>query len=389
MNGQRFDAIVVGARAAGAATAMLLARQGINVLAVDRAAYGSDTLSTHALMRPAVLQLHRWGLLDRIRASGAPPIREVMFHYPGESVRVELRAADGVDALYAPRRTVLDAILADAAREAGADVRFGVAVSDLLRGADGRVEGIVACGPGGCFEARAGIVIGADGIRSLVATAARAETIRESAAEGAVVYGYFKNTSTSAYEWAYGAQLSAGIIPTNGGEACVFVGGASHRFRDEVFGDLGAGFARILRLVAPELAGRVAAATPASRLRGFAGVRGFYRRPFGPGWALVGDAGYFRDPITTHGLTDALRDAELVARAVTGSCSFADYERLRAEMTAAMFDATERIASYDWSMDELRAQLLRVSRATKPEMEMILGWAAEASAAPPLVCSRA
>src|SRR5262245_25194134 len=128
----RYDAIIVGARVAGAATAMLLARAGMRVLVVERSAPGSDTLSTHALMRAGVMQLHRWGVLDRVVKAGTPPIRKTTFHYGSEVFSVAIKERDGVDALYAPRRTVLDAALAGAAREAGADVVHRATVTGLL-----------------------------------------------------------------------------------------------------------------------------------------------------------------------------------------------------------------------------------------------------------------
>src|SRR4029453_12858161 len=120
---------------AGAATAMLLARRGLRVLAVDRGAYGTDTLSTHALMRAGVLQLARWGLLDRIEAAGTPRVRRTVFHYPDDVVDIPINPAADVPALFAPRRTVLDRVLVDAAADAGADVRHRVRLVDLLRGA--------------------------------------------------------------------------------------------------------------------------------------------------------------------------------------------------------------------------------------------------------------
>ena len=120
-----WDVIIIGARVAGASTALLLARAGSQVLVVDRTRRGSDTLSTHALMRGGVLQLRRWGLLERVAATGAPPVRRVTFHYGTESMPVTLKPYAGVDALYAPRRSILDALLVDAAEEAGAQFRFG------------------------------------------------------------------------------------------------------------------------------------------------------------------------------------------------------------------------------------------------------------------------
>jgi flavin-dependent dehydrogenase len=125
-----------------------------------------------------------------------------------------------------------------------------------------------------------------------------------------VVYAYFDNVEASGYEWAYAPGVAAGVIPTNDGQACVFVSGQEPDFRQRVFPDLDGGFRAVLQQVSPAVAQRVEMGTRAASFRGFAGVHGYMRRSVGPGWALVGDAGYFKDPITTHGLTDALRDAE-------------------------------------------------------------------------------
>ena len=136
----RYDAVVVGARCAGAATAMLLARRGLDVLVVEQGERGADTLSTLALMRAGVLQLSRWGLLDGVRA-GTPAIRTTTFHYGDEAaVEIRIKPRDGVDALYAPRRTVLDPLLADAAEAAGADVAYRTRLVDLQRDRRGRVR---------------------------------------------------------------------------------------------------------------------------------------------------------------------------------------------------------------------------------------------------------
>src|SRR5215475_7182449 len=120
-----YDVVVVGARPAGAASAMLLARAGLRVLAVDRARFPSDTLSTHQVQLPGVALLRRWGLLDAVVASGAPPAARIRFDAGGAVLDGVLPRHDGVDAIYSPRRTVLDAILIDAARAAGAEVRHG------------------------------------------------------------------------------------------------------------------------------------------------------------------------------------------------------------------------------------------------------------------------
>ena len=127
-----YDVIVVGGRCAGAATAMLLARGGLKVLSIEAARRGTDTLSTHALMRGGVLQLHRWGLLDAVVASGTPAIRATQFIYGDDVETVDIRPGDGIAALRAPRRTVLDVLLLDAAGAAGAEIRSPARVTRLL-----------------------------------------------------------------------------------------------------------------------------------------------------------------------------------------------------------------------------------------------------------------
>lgn len=162
---ESYNALVVGARCAGAATAMLLARKGWRVLVVDRGGYGTDTVSTHALMRGGVLQLHRWGLLPRLQQAGTPPIREASFHYGDEAVTVAIGSSNGVDALYAPRRSLLDRVLVDAAREAGATVWHGHTLVGLTTRSDGHIcGGIVRDANGNAVQIEADLVVGADGV---------------------------------------------------------------------------------------------------------------------------------------------------------------------------------------------------------------------------------
>ena len=307
-----YDVIVVGARAAGAATAMLAARAGLRVLVVDRSRYGADTVSTHALMRGGVLQLHRWGLLPAVVAAGTPPVRKATFHYRDTTLAVDIRPSHGVEALYAPRRTLLDPLLVNAAAAAGAEVRFGVAVHDLRRGDDGRVIGIEARDRlGRRVTADAHLVIGADGLRSVVAARVGAAVLRKGEGASAWVYGYFADVAADGYEWAFRPGAAAGLIPTNDDLLCVFAGTTASR--------IGRGgrtaFEPLLRAASPALAARVLGGRLVGNLRSFVGQPGYLRQPWGPGWALVGDAGYWKDPLSAHGLTDALRDAELLARA--------------------------------------------------------------------------
>jgi len=371
----RYDVVVVGARAAGAATAMLLARQGLRVLAVDRGRYGADTLSTHALMRGGVLQLHRWGLLDRVRDAGTPRVSRTTFHYGEEAFPVDIRAKDGIDGLYAPRRIVLDAILVDAAVAAGARVVHGVRMTQLLRGFHGRVQGVELEAPDGTARrVRATWVVGADGVRSRVAREAGARTERVARAASGVVYGYTTGLDLDGYHWHYAPGVSAGVIPTNDGSACIFAAMPARRFLDEVRWDLAAGYDRVLEEVSPSLAASVRRGRRLESLRGFPGEPGHLRQAWGPGWALVGDAGYFKDPITAHGITDALRDAELLACAIGAGTEGAlfEYQQRRDELSTDLFAVTERIASYDWTLEQVQELHRSLSDAMKGEVRALL-----------------
>ena len=198
----RYDVVIAGARCAGASTAMLLARQGLRVLVVDPTSHGSDTLSTHGLMRGGVLQLHRWGVLDAVRAAQTPTIRTTTFHYGDEVTEVAIKERDGIDGLYAPRRTVLDAILVDAALAAGAEVVHGRSVVDVLRAPDGRVRGASITGADRqVIDVAAELVIGADGVRSRVARILQAEPHYTVAHTTASIYGYQRALGLEGFHW--------------------------------------------------------------------------------------------------------------------------------------------------------------------------------------------
>jgi 2-polyprenyl-6-methoxyphenol hydroxylase-like FAD-dependent oxidoreductase len=380
----RYDAVVVGARCAGAATAMLLAREGLSVLVVDRSRHGADTLSTHALMRGGVLQLHRWGLLDAVEAAGTPVVRSTSFHYADEVIRIALKARDGIEGLYAPRRNVLDPVLADGARDAGAELVYGTRLVNLARADDGRVDGVVledAQGRLRCIGAE--IVIGADGLRSTVADLVKAERYRTGRHSTGVVFGYFSGLEDDGYHWHYRPGVSVGIIPTNEKLTCVFASMPARRFGEEIRFDPSAGFDRVLEECSPELATAVKGGRRSGNLRGFAGQVGFFRQAWGRGWALVGDAAYFKDPITAHGITDALRDAELLARAVVEGSpdSLADYQATRDAMATGLFEVTDEIASFEWNLPAVKEMHLRLSGEMKKEVAALAEWR-EGSSAP-------
>ena len=373
-----YDAVVVGGRVAGASTALLLARAGLRVVVVERAGRGVDTVSTHGLMRAGVLQLSRWGLLDRILAAGTPPITRTVLHYgDGDPVQVSIRRSPGVDALYAPRRTVLDRILLEAAEEAGAVVLQDTTVTSLIRDPDGRVRGVVAQdGRGVRTPLEAAVTIGADGIRSTVAEETGAGVIRRGTAASAVLYRYVDDVESQGYEWAYGDASAAGLLPTNDGATCVFVSTTPERMRRLRRSGREQAFAALLRSAAPGFLDRIPDRAQCSPMKGWAGFPGHVRQSWGPGWALVGDAGYYKDPITTHGMTDGLRDAELLADAVLGALdgvpeaiAMAAYQDTRERLSRRLFAATEEVARYDWDCVRARELLRTVSSAMSDEVD--------------------
>ena len=373
------DVVVVGARAAGASTAMLAARAGLSVLLLDRDRPDADTLSTHALMRGGVLQLARWNLLEQLIAADTPAIRHTTFHYTGTDVALPIKPSASVDALYAPRRTLLDPLLVDAARAAGAVVRHRTAVVGVRRDDLGRVTGVdIRTHDGRIANVHARLVVGADGRRSTIARLAAAPLTHATTHTSGFVYGYWSDLDADGYEWAYRPGAAAGFIPTNDGQTCVFGSGPTHC--------VGQGGHAVLRSLvqqaSPAMADRLHAATPPATTRTFVGQPGHLRQPWGPGWALVGDAGSWKDPISAHGLTDALRDAELLVRAMIATSideqrdedAFAGYERIRNRLTVPILTAADEIARFQWNDDRIAELLLELHAAMNDELDVITGF---------------
>ena len=369
-----YDVIVVGARPAGAATALNLARGGAKVLMVDRALAGRDTLSTHAIMRLGVNLLDRWGVLPRLVVEGTPVIRRTVFRYGAERVEIAIKPQGQVEGLLAPRRHLLDRVLAEAACEAGAEWAAGVTLEGMVRHGETRVGGAVLRDDRGRrFEVSADMVVGADGRNSTVAKLVGSESYETSRNATASLYGYFDSPADDAFNWIFMPGFTGGIIPTNSGQVCAFISVPPDRLRDAFRDDALAGlighFARFDR----DLAERLRTTGPAEKLRRFAGAPGHLRQSYGPGWALVGDAGYFKDPATAHGITDALRDGEALARAILSDRpgSPALYQENRDRLSRDLFTVTDRIASLDWSMPEIKGLHAELAAAMKAEVREI------------------
>jgi flavin-dependent dehydrogenase len=375
-----WDAIIIGGRVAGASTALLLARAGLQVLVIERARRGSDTVSTHALMRGGVLQLHRWGLLDRVAATGAPPIRRVTFHYGHDPMPVTLKPYAGVDALYAPRRTVLDALLVGFAEEAGARFDFGLAMTDIARDHTGRVVGVVVRDRlGATWTEHSDLVVGADGRTSQVARQVGAPTLVAGSHAAAYVYGYWPAADLDGYHWYYGDGLSAGVIPTNDGMACVFAAGPAAVVAARMRHSRPLDAARDLLARLDCRLTELTSGAPLGPVRFFRGLPARMRRPHGTGWALVGDAGWWKDPLSTYGITDAFRDAELLARAVVAGAAsehtmrmaLCHYQAERDRQALPMHPIVDRLASHQWDLDQAQQLLRELSSVMADDVEAI------------------
>jgi 2-polyprenyl-6-methoxyphenol hydroxylase-like FAD-dependent oxidoreductase len=330
MADNRYDAIVVGARCAGSPTAMLLARRGHKVLVVDRATFPSDTVSTHLLHPPGVASLRRWGLLEWLTATGCPPIDTYAFDF-GPFTISGAPGTDDIPVAYGPRRTVLDKLLVDAAAEAGAEVREGFTVTEVVA-SDGRFTAIRGHDrDGGTVTEQARVVVGADGRHSQVARAVAPEQYHERPPLLCGYYSYWSGLPMGGrFETWVRPERCFAAWPTHD-DLTLVIGGWPYAELEANRDDIEGNFMAMLEL-APAFAERVRAARREERFVGTA-VPNYFRRPYGPGWALVGDAGYNRDFITAQGMHDAFRDAELCAAALdeafTGARSFeaamADY----------------------------------------------------------------
>jgi flavin-dependent dehydrogenase len=332
-----YDAIVVGARCAGASLAMLLARRGRRVLALDRAHFPSDTVSTHFLWPRTTAALARWGLLEALAATGCPVIETVNMQAGSVAFRGRPEPVDGTAAMYCPRRTVLDKLLVDSAREAGAEVREGVLVRDVIRDGD-RIVGVRGDG----VEERASVVVGADGMNSSIAEAVGAAMNPSHPSLTCGFYAYWSGVPTDGVEFYVRAGRDILVFPTHDGLTCVWVGRANEQwpaYRADIEGQYLAGLDEAVLA-------RVRRGRRETRFKGTHRLPNFYRACAGAGWALVGDAAYHRDPLTGMGIGDAFLGAELLAEAIDrglGSdldAALKGYRETLREKTAAVFEYT-------------------------------------------------
>ena len=331
---------------------MLLARKGYRVLLVDRASFPSDTMSTLIIWQFGIAHLQRWGLLDRIVGSNCPCVVRFTMDLGDFPLSGWGPPVDGANDSYAPRRKVLDKILVDAAAEAGAAVRERFSVQQVLFDGD-RVTGIKGRDYGGSTATeRARIVIGADGRHSLVARSVQAPEYNATPSLSCFYYTYWSGVPIENYEVHWPDRRFILAVPTNDRMVLITTGwpvSEFHEFRNDIEGN----YMGTIDL-APRLAERVRSGTREKRFVGTTDLDNFFRKPYGQGWALVGDAGYNKDPITAYGISDAFRDAEFLAEAIDAGLSgrrpladaMAGYERKRNEAAMPLYERTLRAASY-------------------------------------------
>jgi flavin-dependent dehydrogenase len=341
-----YDAIIVGARCAGSPLAMLLARAGAKVLLLDKAAFPSDSISTHYIHNSGTARLQRWGVLDRVRASGAPAVSRLRYDFGDIVLEGTPPPTDGAQEAFAPRRVVLDQILLEEALAAGVSFRESFLVDGLVQ-EDGRVTGIRGHHSGGALvEERARVVVGADGAGSPIAQSLGAAEYNVHPAMTCFYYSYWSGLSMDAAEVYVRPRSVTVAFPTNDGLTIIVQIWPLDQV-DSVRSNVEEAFYRSLDSLTA-LAGRVRAGRREERFFGMISRRNSFRKPFGPGWALAGDAGYYRDPITAQGMRDAFRDADLLSEALIDGTAGAleQYEQRRNQDSAAMYALTIERASF-------------------------------------------
>ena len=312
-----WDAVVVGARCAGATTALLLARQGHRILLIDRARFPSDTMSTLFIHQPGISRLEHWGLLEAVIGSGCPRIHDAT--YMLQDVRLHGKVAElgNVDYALAPRRHILDQILINAAVDEGVEFAEECTLDELLSGDDGRIGGVRFRMPGGAVateESR--LTIGADGMRSRVARLADAGFTIDDPRMTCIYYSGWTGLEIG-FEIRERPGRWLATIPTNDDVTLILTYFPQSEFAI-VKDDPQASHLAAIRASAPDLYDQLATSEQVVRLQGTGDQQNFFRQACGPGWALVGDSGHHEDSISARGITNAFIQAELLSEHVGG-----------------------------------------------------------------------
>ena len=340
---------------------MLLARKGYDVLLVDRAAFPSDTMSTHFIQQPGVALLGRWGLLDAVVTGGAAPINKATIGSieRGGGEPFEIPEVPGVPGTLAPRRTRLDKFLVDAAADAGVEVRERFTFEDVVV-EEGRVCGIVgrdATRSG--IEERARLVIGADGRHSSVAEKVGADFTEYVGPLIAGYYSYWSGIDTHEIEIYFGKDATIIMFPTDN-DLHVVIGVRSVSEAERLRRNFEEEYVAVLHEM-ESVGERVDQATREERIVGSADLPNYLRTCAGPGWALVGDAAYHKDPTPADGITDAFMGIDLLVEAANKALSngegdaLKEYDRRLSMIAGPHLETTLKISSFEYPPEERAA----------------------------------
>jgi 2-polyprenyl-6-methoxyphenol hydroxylase-like FAD-dependent oxidoreductase len=330
-----WDAVVVGARCAGATTALLLARQGHRVLLLDRAKFPSDTMSTLFIHQPGIARLKRWGLLDAVISSGCPRIDNVTYMLQDVALRAALPAFGDINFACAPRRHILDQILITAAVDAGADLAEECLLSELVSDGDGRVSGVrfrTSAGALATEESR--LVIGADGMRSKTAQLTGSQLTIDDPLTTCIYYSGWAGLEIG-FEMRERPGRWLATVPTNDGITLILTYFPQQEFA-AVKNDPYTRHLAAIQESAPDVFDQLATSEQVVRLHGTGDQQNFFRQAAGPGWALVGDAGHHEDSITARGITNAFLQSEILCEEIGGQL---DSE---SQLTAALSRFSDR-----------------------------------------------
>ena len=379
-----YDAIVIGARCAGAVTAMLLARQGHRVLLLERGVFPSDVHRGHFIHRHGPKRLADWGLLERVVDTNCPPLTTHLSDFGDfPLIGIEIRVGN-VAWGYAPRRRQLDQVLVEAAVEAGVEFRPNFLVESCLWEGD-RVKGIRGRDHRKRISSteEALITVGADGRNSTLSRVVGASAYEETPTLTCCYFSYWSGMPTEGFEWYLRKNRVIFAFRTNDDLTAIFIGWPINEF-GLVRADIEGQFMRVVDMI-PEFAERVRSGRREERFYGSADMPNYLRRPSGPGWALVGDAGCHKDPMMAHGICDAFRDADFLTTAIheglAGQCPLDEalmrYERRRNEATMAEYRENIAAAKFTPISPELlqiRSALRGNQKDTNRFIMMLEGW---------------
>jgi 2-polyprenyl-6-methoxyphenol hydroxylase-like FAD-dependent oxidoreductase len=364
---------------------MLLARRGYRVLLIDRQTFPSDmTMSTHFIHQRGIACLSRWGLRDQILAAECRPVSHFNIDIGPFTLSGSAPTVDAETSAFAPRRLILDETLVRAAVSSGADLQEGCRVDSLLT-ENGLVSGVKGVTPNGsAFSEKARIVVGADGPSSRVAAEVQAAEYNSKPALQGTAWTYWNDVPLEAIELHLREYEAIYAFPSSNNSTLIGANWSIERFRT-ARRDIETSYFDLLRRAAPELAERVEHARRADERMYLGSTRNFFRKACGPGWVLLGDAHYKKDPCTAQGITDAFCDAEVLADVIDHALrgegdllqALEDYERGRVAWATPFYELTCQMATFAPPAPEMLA-IYTALRDNQEDTDAFFGLISEA-----------